>query len=157
MSHAKGKLAGEHNPGRHRELERHSITNQPLHHGNQRQISFGNGLEKPVFLEKLFMLRVANEWQVRVKNERKAAGRHFGFRNADCGKISGYRPNLESHCSFFPRSAIRNPKSLERPAKILKAIETFLDHVDAGRVTEAHGTIVAKRDPGDYRDVCLAQ
>jgi hypothetical protein len=31
---------------------------------------------------------VPHEWQMRVKNERERTGRHFGFRNADCGEIS---------------------------------------------------------------------
>ena len=69
---------------RHRELERHFVADQPLHHGNQRQISFGDGFEEPVFLEKLFVLRVPDERQMRVKNERERTGGHCRFQNDDC-------------------------------------------------------------------------
>ena len=92
---------------RHGQLERHRIARQPLHHADQRQVRFRDGLEEPVFLEKLVVLGMPHEWQMRVKNERERAGRHCGFRIADCGKISGYRLTLESR----GLSAIRNPKS----------------------------------------------
>src|SRR5438105_4599367 len=39
----------------------------------QRNIGFGDGLEKPVLFQKFFVLRVPHKRQVRVKNERKVS------------------------------------------------------------------------------------
>jgi hypothetical protein len=61
---------------RHGQLERHAVANQPLHHPEQREVAFGYRLEEPVFLEKLVMLRMPDERQVRVKDEREVTGRH---------------------------------------------------------------------------------
>src|SRR6266513_905983 len=47
--------------------------------------------------------------------------------------------------------------SLERSTKILKAIESFLDHVDAGGVAEPNGAIVAEGSPRHDRDIRFAQ
>ena len=46
---------------------------------------------------------------------------------------------------------------LQRPTEILEAIESFLDHVNAGRVAQAHRAIVAKGCAGHDRDVGFAQ
>jgi hypothetical protein len=69
---------------RHGQLERHLVADQPLHHFEQRDVAFGDRLEEPVFLEKLVVLRMPNERQVRVKNEREVTGRHCRFQNDDC-------------------------------------------------------------------------
>ena len=53
---------------RHRQLERHAIAQQPLHHRDERDVGFGDRFEEPVFLEELVVLRMAHERQVRVKN-----------------------------------------------------------------------------------------
>src|SRR5438067_9253445 len=46
---------------------------------------------------------------------------------------------------------------LERPAKILEAIQPFLDYIDASGVAEANGAIVAEGRTGYDCDICLAQ
>src|SRR5450432_257017 len=79
------------------------------------------------------------------------------LRISECGKISDYRLKLESNCFTFPQSEIRDPQSLQRPAEILKAIEPLLDHVDAGRITEAHRAIIAEGNAGNDRHIGLAQ
>ena len=45
---------------------------------------------------------------------------------------------------------------LERPAKVLESVQTFFDHVKAGRVTESDGAIVAKGSTGYYSDIGFA-
>ena len=49
---------------------------EPLHHPKQREVAFRYRLEKPVFLEKLVMLRMPDERQVRVKDKREVTGGH---------------------------------------------------------------------------------
>src|SRR5882724_3728539 len=46
---------------------------------------------------------------------------------------------------------------LERPAKILEAIESFLDYIDASGVAEPNGAIVAEGSPRHDRDIRFAQ
>ena len=41
----------------------------------------------------------------------------------------------------------------ERPAKVLKPVETFLDDVDTGRVAEPNRAVVAKGRAGHDRDI----
>src|SRR5262249_51927486 len=66
----------------HGKLERNVVVHQPLHHLQERDVSLGDRLEKPVFLEEMFVLWVANERQVRVKNEGELA-RHCRFQVAN--------------------------------------------------------------------------
>src|SRR5438093_10677092 len=56
---------------RHSEYERSVDINQPSHHLQDRDVSFGDRLEQPVFFQKMFMFRMPNERQVGVKNERE--------------------------------------------------------------------------------------
>ena len=56
---------------RHGEFERHIVVHQPLHHLQKRDVRLGDGLEEPIFLEKMLVLGVPNERQVRVQNERE--------------------------------------------------------------------------------------
>src|ERR1700724_1177605 len=95
---------------RHRELERNAVVYQSLHHLQQRNVGFGDRLEEPVFLEKMLVLRVPDERQVRVKNEREVIHTESGNRKPETGKQKITVP------------AIRNPVLLERPAKILQPI-----------------------------------
>ena len=46
--------------------------------------------------------------------------------------------------------------SLERPAKVLESVQTFFDHVKAGRVTESDGAIVAKGSTWYYSNIGFA-
>src|SRR5204862_8248140 len=46
---------------------------------------------------------------------------------------------------------------LGRPAKILEAIQSFLDYIDASGVAESNGAIVAEGRTGYDCDICLAQ
>ncbi len=58
----------------HRELERHGVAPEPLKHVQEWDVRFGDRLEEPIFFEKLLVLRVPNEWQMCVENEREVAG-----------------------------------------------------------------------------------
>ena len=49
---------------------------QPLHHPEKRDVSFGDSLEEPLFLKKLLVLGMPNKRQMRVEDERERAGRH---------------------------------------------------------------------------------
>jgi hypothetical protein len=61
---------------RHRQLERHLVPEEPLHHREERDVAFGYRLEEPIFLEKFLMLGVPDKRQMRVKNEREVTGGH---------------------------------------------------------------------------------
>ena len=54
------------------------VTRPPVHRLQQRQIGLGYGFKQPVLFEELFVLRVANKWQMRVKNESKIARQESG-------------------------------------------------------------------------------
>ncbi len=56
---------------RHREMERDSVRRQPAHHAEEREVSFGESFEEPVFLEEIFVLRVPDERQMGVEDERE--------------------------------------------------------------------------------------
>src|SRR5437762_4846019 len=71
---------------RHREFERNLVVREPLHHSQQRDVSFGDRLEEPVFLEEVLVLRMPNERQVRVKNKREVVHIQSGNRKAETGK-----------------------------------------------------------------------
>ena len=62
--------------GRYRQsdLEANAPPKQSLHHLQQRHVAFADRLEKPVFFVKKFVLRMADEWQVRVEDEGEGAG-----------------------------------------------------------------------------------
>src|SRR3954454_12740833 len=71
----------------------------------------------------------------------------------------------ESRCDALG-SALRGPSTalrlarddgLERPAKILEAIQTFFDHIKTGGVTETNRTIVAKGSARHDRDIGFTQ
>src|ERR1700730_2361013 len=47
--------------------------------------------------------------------------------------------------------------ALQRSAKILEAIETFFDDVDARRVAQANGRIIVEIVPRNNVDICLTQ
>ena len=59
---------------RQREPEVDAFVDQPPHHAQEREISFGDGLEEPVFLEEILVFRVPNERQMRVEDERERPG-----------------------------------------------------------------------------------
>ena len=67
---------------RHRQPEGDAVVGQPPHHAQERQVRFGDGFEEPVFLEKILVLRMPDERQMRVKNERERTG-HARFRVQD--------------------------------------------------------------------------
>src|SRR5438445_3143301 len=69
---------------------------------------------------------------------------------ADCGEITIAR-------LVYPQSAVGDPQSSERPAKILEAIQPFFDDVDACGVTEPDGAVVAESSAGNDSDTCFAQ
>ena len=49
----------------------HAVALQAFEDLEQRQISFREGLEKPVFFQKPVILRMAHERKMRVQNERE--------------------------------------------------------------------------------------
>ena len=130
---------------RHRELEWDVVVHEALHHLQQRDIRFGDCLEEPVFLEKMLVLGMPDERQVRMKNEREMI--HCKFQISNC-RLKQLRLNL--------KSAICNLQ-LQRSAEILQPIETFFDDVDAGRVTEANSAIIAKGRAGHDRHIRFAE
>src|SRR5688572_26384782 len=69
---------------RHGQLERHLVADEPLHHFEQREVAFGDGFEEPIFLHEFVVLRMPDERQMRVKNEREVTSRHCRFQNDDC-------------------------------------------------------------------------
>src|ERR1700746_983195 len=71
---------------RHRELERNVVIREPLHHLQERDVSFGDRLKEPVFLEEMLVLRMPNERQVRVKDKREVVHTQSGNRKAETGK-----------------------------------------------------------------------
>ncbi len=58
---------------RHGQPKRDAIAHQPVHHIEQRKIGLGDRLVEPVFLEKLFVLRMTHERQVRMQDQRDLA------------------------------------------------------------------------------------
>jgi hypothetical protein len=68
---------GKRRRNRHREFERHSIVHESLHHAKQRNVGLGDRLKKPLFLEEMLVLRMANEGEMRVQDEGEMA-RHWG-------------------------------------------------------------------------------
>ena len=54
---------------RHREPEGDALVRQSPHHAQQRQVGFGDGFEEPIFLEKILVLRMPDERQMRVEEE----------------------------------------------------------------------------------------
>src|SRR5260370_40547718 len=71
---------------RHRELERNVVIREPLHHLQQRDVSFGDRLEEPIFLQEVLVLRMPNERQVRVKNKSEVVHTQSGNRKEETGK-----------------------------------------------------------------------
>src|SRR6266403_2553966 len=71
---------------RHREFKRNAVVHELLHHLQQRNVSFSDRFKEPVFLEKMLVLRMPNERQVRVKNEREVVHIQSGNRKAETGK-----------------------------------------------------------------------
>ena len=53
---------------RHRESEVHTVPYEPLHHIKEREISFGDRLVQPIFLEKLGIFGMAYEGKVGVED-----------------------------------------------------------------------------------------
>jgi hypothetical protein len=54
---------------RKRQARVHAVAPPAFQHLQQRDVGFGDGFEEPAFLQKLFVLRMAHERQVRVQNE----------------------------------------------------------------------------------------
>ena len=53
---------------RHRELERHAVAHEPVHHFDERNVSLGDGFEEPVLFVEFFVLRMPDERQMRVQD-----------------------------------------------------------------------------------------
>ena len=68
----------QHRTERWRERERqarlHALAQPVVHDLDERDITLRHGLEKPVLLQKLFVVRMPDKRQVRVQDEGKVAG-----------------------------------------------------------------------------------
>ena len=62
---------------REREPEIDALLDQPPHHPEEREISFADRLEEPVFFEEIFVFRVSDERQMGVENEGEGAGHDY--------------------------------------------------------------------------------
>ena len=60
----------------HCELEGHAVAQEPLHHAQERNVGLGDGFEEPVFLEELRVLRMPNEGEMRVQDDRDRTFAH---------------------------------------------------------------------------------
>src|ERR1700736_99269 len=85
---------------RHGELEWDAVVHQPLHHAQQRDVGLGDGLEKPIFLEKPFVLRMPNERQMRVENDRERTGGHFRIFTLSFRAERGISPLVMYHAGY---------------------------------------------------------
>ena len=56
---------------RHGKLERDVLVHQSLHHAQKRDIRLGDRLEEPIFLKKMLVFRMPDEWEMSVQNERE--------------------------------------------------------------------------------------
>ena len=98
-------------------------------------------------------LGMPHEGQVRVENEGERAGHGMEWwSNGVMGWAFHCRTTPSLHYSSIP--ALR---PLERSAKILEAIESFLDYVDAGGVAEPNSAIVAEGRTGYDCDIRFTQ
>src|SRR5207249_1334668 len=75
--------------GRQRQGEAglHSVPQPAVHDLKQRDVAFRDGLEKPVFLQKLFVFRVADKRQVRVKDQSEVTLHECGGSELSISKI----------------------------------------------------------------------
>jgi len=75
----------------------------------------------------MFMLRMPNERKMSVENEGDVAD------IADCGMRIAERNTNEAS---YPQPAITNRQLSERAAKVLEAVQTFFNYVQASGVTQ---------------------
>jgi len=64
---------------------------------------------------------------------------------------------LAPKAQLFLQRVEDNAFHLQRPAKVLEAVQTLFDHVKARRVTEPDGAIVAEGSPRHDGDIGFAQ
>ena len=105
------------------------------------------------------MLRMTYEWQARVEDEGERA--HHRVTRAERSEADESRSVAVKVSSRIPQSdpdwCFRSDDGYNVPAEILEAIESLLDYVDAGRIAQADGAIVAESDAGHDRDVGFAE
>jgi len=58
---------------RHREAEVDAVVEQPVHHVDERDVGLGDRLVEPVLLEEVLVLRMPDEGEVRVEDQREVA------------------------------------------------------------------------------------
>jgi hypothetical protein len=105
-------------------------------------------------------LPIPHEEQVPVEKESEGAGHDVipienavgpGPRDSAAKPESSFQRALA-----FARDDQVSQASLERPAKILEAIESFLDYIDASGIAEPNGAIVAEGRAWHDCDIRLA-
>ena len=99
------------------------------------------------------MLRMPNERKMSVENEGDVAD-HCGLRIADCGMRIAERNTNEAS---YPQPAITNRQLSERAAKVLEAVQTFFNYVQASGVTQPDRAVVTKRSSRNNGDVRFTQ
>ena len=105
-------------------------------------------------------LPIPHEEQVPVENESEGVG-HDVIPIENTVRLGPRYPAAKPESSFqralaFARDDQVSQPSLKRPAKILKAIESFLDYIDASGVAEPNGAIVAEGRAWHDCDISLA-
>lgn len=58
-----------------REFEGDAVVHQPAQHAQERQVGLGDGLEEPILLEKILVLRMPDEREMGVEKEGEGTGR----------------------------------------------------------------------------------
>src|SRR6266480_2730372 len=89
---------------RHRKFERHSVVQQPLHHAQQRNVTLCYRLKEPVFFKEVLMLRMPNEWKMRMENKGEVNHTRIGNRKSETEKKK--MNGCDRYLSRFQLSAI---------------------------------------------------
>src|SRR5262249_43305116 len=116
-------------------------------------------LEEPLLLEEMFVLRMADERQMRVENEGEVAVRHCGRLHRHSERSRGIPVQYFRCVPPDPSTALRSARddTSKCAAKILEPVQSLFDHVEAGCVTKAHGAIVAESSARHHSNVGFAQ
>ena len=94
---------------------------------------------------------------MRVKNESERAGHVCNIGNLPMSHADILPTFIRNECDSTGRTDRKSYLTSKCPAKILKAIESFFDYVDAGGVAQTNGAIVAKGGARNDRDIRFTQ
>ena len=99
------------------------------------------------------MFRMAYKWKMGVENEGEMAGHWLTLEER---RTRGQGGSASPKTMLFWQRVEGNAVHLQRPAKVLEAVQTFLDHVEARGVTEANGTVITEGSPRHHGHVGFA-